>query len=135
MKIYMLAFVLLWLVPGTEAKAISDRLLDAIEQVESKGVANAIGDNGNAVGSFQLWKIYVDEVNRIVGHRRFNYADRYNRAKSRQMARIFLRFWSDWHNINDDFDICRLHNGGSRGHKKEATIFYAKKVMAAMKGR
>ena len=41
-------------------------LMDAIEQVESGGNANAVGDGGAAIGAFQIHKIYVDDVNRIM---------------------------------------------------------------------
>ena len=53
------------------SSATFEDLLDAIESVESGGNANAVGDNNRAVGSFQIWKIYVDDVNRIIrlGHK------------------------------------------------------------------
>ena len=65
--------------PSVQQSSFED-LLDAIEWVESKGDANAKGDpimrttgfpkyeewtEYRAVGSFQIWKIYVDDVNRI----------------------------------------------------------------------
>ena len=40
---------------------VSEKLLDAIEIVESNCNANAIGDKGNAVGSFQIWKILFNK--------------------------------------------------------------------------
>ena len=50
---------------NTSAPTFED-LLDAIEWVESKGYPNAIGDGGKAAGDFQIHKIYVDDVNRIL---------------------------------------------------------------------
>ena len=35
-----------------------NEVLDAIAIVESAGDPNAIGDNGNAIGLFQIWESY-----------------------------------------------------------------------------
>lgn len=75
---------------ATNAPADFNDLLDAIEWVESKGNFSAIGDNGNAVGAYQIWPIYVKDVNRILGKEVYTLADRYDRIKSRQMCRIYI---------------------------------------------
>ena len=112
-----------------------DGLLDAIEWVESKGDPCAVGDNGNAVGAYQIHKIYVDDVNRIiqkdgVGHiknLRFTYIDRTNKKKSRVMAWIYLNHYGGTFE-----EMGRKHNGGPQGHKKESTKAYWVKVKARM---
>jgi len=107
---------------GTEPPSFED-LLDAIEFVESGGNASAIGDNGNAVGSFQIWKIYVDDVNRIRGNDKYSYTDRLDRSKSRDMATIYLNHYGGTFE-----EMARKFNGGPNGHKKEATLKYWVKV-------
>ena len=52
---------------GTTARFTFDDLLDAIEWVESKGDPAAIGDGGDAVGAYQIHKIYVDPDELIDG--------------------------------------------------------------------
>jgi hypothetical protein len=120
---------------GGSVQAASIHLLNAIEQVESGGRADAIGDNGKAVGCMQIHKTYVDEVNRILGKKKFTYADRKNKAKSREMTSIYLDYWAKQHKLTDEVQISRLHNGGSMGHKKKATLVYAEKIKKAMKGK
>ena len=115
-----------------------DDLLDAIEWVESKDDANAIGDNGNAVGAYQIWKIYVDDVNRIFKTWRphpfqrmyiYTYADRFNKEKSREMVTIYLKHYGK----NKSFEaMARIHNGGPNGWKKECTKPYWLKIKARM---
>lgn len=119
--------------------ATLDDLLDAIEWVESKGNANAIGDNGEAVGAYQIHKIYVRDVNRILGKETYTYEDRWNRDKSREMTRIYLKYYD--HNTPTDGKnqypfgnmswqerLARIHNGGPQGYKKESTEAYWEKV-------
>ena len=68
---------------------VPEELLNAISTVESNNDDKAIGDSGKAVGRFQIWKTYVDEVNRISRLKklptRFSYEDRKNPEKSRQI--------------------------------------------------
>jgi hypothetical protein len=36
--------------------------LEAIRQVESHGNPNLVGDNGKAIGSFQIWRTYWQDA-------------------------------------------------------------------------
>jgi len=121
-------------------------LLDAIEWVESKGNANAIGDNGKAVGSFQIHKIYVDDVNRI---ERLTHKDKYlsplqwkyyNRKSpycSRWMVKTYLEHYATRKCLGHKptlEDMARIHNGGLDGWKKESTKPYWEKVKKRLEG-
>lgn len=105
-------------------------LLPAIEQVESGGRADAVGDGGKAVGILQIHPIMVEDCNRIVGEKRFTLADRLDPAKSREMFRVY----SDHYAKGDVEKAARNWNGGPNGHKKSATLAYWSKVKAAMGG-
>ena len=124
--------------PHNGLPANFDDLLDAIEWVESKGDANAIGDGGRAVGAYQLHKIYVDDVNRInVFGPQYVYGDRLSKSKSREMVRTYL-FWyirftcrlikSPECKIREFEYMARIHNGGPRGHLKDSTKQYWEKI-------
>ncbi len=125
-----------------------DDLLDAIEWVESKGDANVVGDGGKAIGSFQIHKIYVDDVNRIICKHRmrlstFRYADRYDKDKSRIMVIIYLEEYAGGYTGEDFYTgvvlgdwqpekMARVHNGGPDGWKKDCTTPYWEKVKARL---
>ena len=109
-----------------------DDLLDAIEWVESKGDAGAVGDNGDAVGAYQIHEIYVDDVNMLCGDL-FTYEDRWDKAESRIMTNIYLRWYASRENLGREptlEDAARIHNGGPDGWKKESTKPYWLKVKA-----
>ena len=106
-----------------------DFLIEAIFEVESSSGKYLVGDNGKAIGSFQIHKCMVDEVNRILGYDRFKYKDRFNYHKSVQMFNIYQSYY------NPDRDIemaARIWNGGPRGMHKHATKKYYKKVKNLM---
>lgn len=100
-------------------------LLLAIEQVESGGRMNALGDGGRAAGPLQIHKVMVDDNNRIIRRQQFSYADRFNRRKSFAMARIYLAHYGKGMTTLQQF---RIWNGGPNGHKKAATLKYAEKI-------
>jgi hypothetical protein len=102
-----------------------DTLLLAIEQVESSGRTNAVGDGGRAVGCLQIHKIMVDDINRILGRREFFYRDRMDRKKSFIMAGIYLGHYGKGKTREQQ---ARIWNGGPRGHKKQSTLQYAEKI-------
>lgn len=99
---------------------VPKKLIDAIAQVESKGECNAVGDKGKAIGKFQLWKVYVDEVNRICTMKKtgrvFTYEDRLNSEKSEEMVCIYLKFWGNQYERNTKQKatlevLAKIHNG------------------------
>lgn len=81
-------------IPATKVASPRDstvtKVLNALLQVESEGDPNAIGDQGRAVGAYQLWKIRVDEANRLAKKEVWSYEDRKDPQLSRAMAKIFL---------------------------------------------
>jgi len=111
------------------------RLLDAIEQVESGKNSSAIGDKGRAIGSFQLWKIYVDDCNRILGEDRYTYSDRLSPILSRQMVIVYIRHYATEKRLKREptlQDMAAIHCSGPNGAEKLKTNKniqkYAKKV-------
>ena len=108
-------------------------LLTALIQVESGGQANAIGDNGRAVGILQIHKITIDDVNRIY-KTAYTYKDRYSPLKSKEIAIKYLSYWSKHYTkktgkpIRIDILARMWNGGGSTGYKKKATLKYWQKV-------
>lgn len=107
-----------------------DRVLDAIRIVETGGEkdpANAVGDNGNSIGPFQIsrayWQDAIDHDPSIGGV----YTDCKNEAYARQIVRAYmLRYVKVW----SDENVARTHNGGRLGVKKKSTVKYWRKVQA-----
>jgi len=137
--------------PSSEAVAGAQKpqssfndLLDAIEWVESKGDANAVGDNGKAVGAFQIHKIYIDDLNRIYKSRHtdkfstpIRWSDFHRKSKvcSRLMVRDYLRHYATAKRIGREptlEDMARIHNGGPTGYKKESTKKYWQKIKSRL---
>ena len=117
-------------------------LLDAIEWVESKGDANAVGDDGRAVGAYQLWKIYVDDVLRIAklggGEGDHPYRWRQNKIMSRIMVMVYIRHYATEKRVGREptfEDMARIHNGGPNGYKKQSTKKYWEKVKKVLNER
>ena len=133
MKLAILAILVICIT----AQASMDDFLDAVEQVESGGDSHAIGDGGRAVGAFQIHKIFVDDVNRILRSTRFDYAERLNPRSSRVMIILWLQHYASKERLGRSAtfeDMARMINGGPDGHKKKSTIEYWEKVKARMNG-
>ena len=95
---------------------------EALIQVESEGNPKAIGKK-NDVGVLQITPIFVKEVNRIVGEKKFTLDCRTDRRKSLEMFDILQSHY------NPDKDIdkaIRLHN-------PKASQSYRMKIMKQMK--
>jgi len=107
-------------------------LLDAIAYVESGNDPNAWNEKEDAVGLYQIRKIFVDDVNRILGKPVFSYNDRWNPHKSREMAYIYICYWAKKAKGNKIEAMARIFNGGPKGWKKKCTKPYWKKVKAEL---
>ena len=114
---------------GTDTRAI----LDAIRTVETGGEADpdrAIGDKGKALGAYQIHRSYwIDATEKDATLRALGYESVTNREIAERVVIAYLtRYAPDWKLET----VARIHNGGPRGHKKESTLDYARKVRAAM---
>lgn len=105
-----------------------DRVLDAIQKVETGGCKNpskAVGDGGNAIGPLQIhysyWKDAIDFDPSIGG----KYSDCTNEAYARKIAiAYFTRYAPNW-KIET---LAGIQNGGPKGHQSKATFNYRAKV-------
>jgi len=107
------------------------RLLDAIRIVESGGNDNAVGDGGNAIGPYQIWKNYwkdaVEHEPSIGG----KYEDCFDQKYAEKIVNAYMDRYAIPRRLGHEptfEDIARIHNGGPNGHKKKATIPYWEKV-------
>ena len=117
--------------------------LDAIRVVETGAEPDegrgAIGDDGNALGSYQIWKPYwTDAVERnpslkVGGFERVLK----DKAHSEKIVRAYMarynkealrRLEEGRGSMADVLRTARIHNGGPKGYRKEATLKYAAKV-------
>lgn len=102
---------------------ILSAIIFALMSVESGGRPDAIGDGGRSVGILQMRPVAVREANRIVGTRRWTYADRLDPFESEAMCRVTLeRHWR--RGVRDPVALaCRWRNPDGR-----APAWYRQKV-------
>lgn len=106
-------------------------LLDAICQVESGCQNDAIGDDGKAIGPYQIWHCYWKDAIEYRPSIGGCYTDCYDKEYAEQ---IILAYWDRYANEKrlgrkvTDEDRARIHNGGPNGYKKESTAKYWDKV-------
>jgi hypothetical protein len=113
------------------------RLMDAICIVESGCDHTKTGDDGNAIGPYQIWEPYwfdATEHDPSIGG---SYLDCYNKDYS---EKVVLAYWDRYatqsrlgHQPTDE-DRSRIHNGGPNGHKKPSTAKYWTKVKNQLDG-
>tara|TARA_R110000744_G_scaffold129301_1_gene236678 strand:- start:978 stop:1493 length:516 start_codon:yes stop_codon:yes gene_type:complete len=108
-----------------------EALLDALIQVESNGNDEAVGDNGNAIGCLQIWKIYWTDATEFSGIGG-SYKDCYKREYAKKIVNAYMKryakeAWTNPTKFNAE-KCARIHNGGPRGYKKKATLKYWEKV-------
>lgn len=124
----MIAFLFLAATLPADARAV-ERLLDAMEWVESNGNPAAVGDGGRSIGPLQIQRAYWSDAG-VPG--------RYDQVRDRAYARRVVRAWWRRHcpaalAAGDLERLARCHNGGPAGHRKPATRAYWGKVRAAMR--
>ena len=73
---------------------VSDKFLDAVAMVESSGKTNAIGDNGKALGMFQLHRDAWEDAAKIDPSLGDYKTGALNRETSRRAARVYFNILS-----------------------------------------
>ena len=110
-------------------------VLAAIRVVESNNNPNAVGDNGKAIGVYQIWKVYwqdATEFSNIGGV----YLDCYKCDYADRVVRAYMDRYATEKRLGRPVtqrDIAVMHNGGPRavwakGKKKENLDRYWAKV-------
>ena len=133
----MILSSLLLCVSLSTSPACSDELLDAICQVESACDPSAVGDNGNAIGAYQIWKSYWKDAVEYDPSIGGTYKDCYNKEYSEKIVKAYFARYATEKRLGrkvTDEDRARIHNGGPNGYKKKATEKYWKKIRKALAG-
>lgn len=112
-----------------------DRILTAIRKQESGGEKRpneAVGDNGTALGSFQISRDYwidaLDHDPSIGGE----YEDVKNPDYARRVIVAYLSRYIKKTEHWTDERVARIHNGGPAGMRKQSTIKYWRSVRARL---
>lgn len=127
----ILAFIAVILPPGFgwQAEELTyDDFFYALAEVESNHNDDAVGDGGNAIGRYQVWRVYwidATEFSGIGG----KYEDVKDKAYAERIIKAYMQRYARKAWAAKDWEtLARIHNGGPRGHKKKATVPYWQKV-------
>ena len=131
----ILAFIAVIVPPGFgwQAEELTyDDFFYALAQVESNHNDDAVGDGGNAIGRYQVWRVYwidATEFSGIGG----KYEDVKDKAYAERIIEAYMQRYARKAWAAKDWEtVARIHNGGPRGHKKKATEKYWQKVKAVL---
>ena len=116
----------------TPKSVLSERMVNAIHQVETNGrLGPILGDGGNALGPLQIHKAYHQDSNVPGPYSRcadFDYSVRVFKA---YMARYATK--KRLGREPTEQDMARIHNGGPNGYKRNSTLNYWSKVKKELK--
>ncbi len=122
------------------------KLLDAICEVESGCDSSAVGDNGKAIGAYQIWESYWIDACNYSRNDDLSLDDGYESCLDKEYAeKVVLTYWERYANEKrlgrkpTLEDRARMHNGGPRavwakGKKKENLDLYWEKVSEVLNG-
>ena len=123
----------------TSAHAITEKeltdVLTAIRTVESSNNPSAIGDSGNAIGVYQIWKVYHQDATEFSGIGG-KYRDCLDPVYADKIVRAYMGRYATEKRLGRPVtqrDIAVMHNGGPRavwakGKKKQNVDKYWAKV-------
>ena len=99
--------------------ATQDEVWTAICQVESGGdpTAHNMVNNEDARGIAQITPIFIVDINRIVGERRYVHDDAWDVEKSRAMFDIYN---AHYHPLGGPERVARCWQGGPKAHRRES---------------
>jgi len=115
---------------ATAHAAPPDSFFRALHVVETSGRTGPIlGDNGKALGPLQIHRSYHAD-SRVAG----DYSRVADLDYSKRVATAYLKRYAPaaW-KAGDVETLARVHNGGPRGHLKQATKGYGVRVKALSK--
>lgn len=124
---YKFTYTPVTLNPPIQNLFLPKEVLLAIIWVESgndgKGAYNR--EEPWAVGILQEWPILVRDVNRILGYKKYTYADRKNDTKAIEMFWIYQKYYNPEMNLEK---MARIWCGGPEGDHHKQTLSYLQLV-------
>lgn len=107
-------------------------ILDAIRQVESSGREHPPdGDGGLAIGPYQIHRVYWLDATSAEPALGGTYEDCRRRDYAERIVAAYMRRYAPEAWARGDAEvIARIHNGGPRGHQRDATLRYWHRVRA-----
>lgn len=129
-----LIVALLFVAGSSFAGQLDAKFLKALNMVEASGRTGAIvGDNGKALGPYQIHKEYWRDVSASVGGK---YSDVADRAYAEKVVTAYLNRYAPKAVAAHDYEtLARVHNGGPVGAKASGTKVYWKKVKKFLDGK
>ena len=110
-----------------------DDFLHAIGTVESNHDDSAVGDGGASIGRYQIQRAYwidATQYDKTIGGK---YEDVRDPAYAERVIKAYMRRYARQAYQDGDWQtMARIHNGGPRGHRKQATLPYWNKVKAEL---
>jgi len=127
MKLFI---VLVLAATSSYATELSTKFLRALNMVEASGKhGNIIGDNGAALGGYQIHKAYWQDATSYDKSIGGSYSDVTNKVYAEKIVTAYLNRYARKAILANDFEtLARIHNGGRNGYKVKATLAYWKKV-------
>lgn len=113
---------------------LNPKFVAAIAQIESKNNDLAVGDNGKALGKFQIWRVCYQDAAEYDKSINFSYESLTNSSNSEKVLKAYLNRYG--YNLikNNDFEsLARLWNSGPNWKNKlEKTNKYVEKFNRAL---
>ena len=116
---------------GSGSVALVYGVRDAVRQVERPVTVKQAEEayaREKALGQYQIRPSMVNEVNRILGEKKYHPSDALSEKLSGRMFVIYSVYWAERTRDWSAQGIARRWNGGPKGHRKSATVGYWKKV-------
>lgn len=112
--------------------------LKALRQTETGGEPdegkNSVGDNGKALGPYQIHEVYFKdavEFDKSLAGTKYEMVR--DKAFAEKVVKAYMNRYAKDLVKNGDTEsmvlMARKHNGGPKGHRKSATLEYAKKFI------
>ena len=129
---YLFAF---FVALSINAANLDNKFVHALHMVETGGrVGKIVGDNGRALGPLQIHKSYWQDAvtfDKTIGG---SYSDCAKLDYSIKIVTAYLNRYAEKAILSKDYKkLARIHNGGLKGDKTEATIEYWNKVNKYLK--
>ena len=114
-------------------REIEPVLLHAIMMMESRGKEDEVGDDGSAIGPFQIWKVYYDDAVqkdptlKADGMKYEDCKGPGSKEYSKKVVQAYMNRYATEARLGHKvkfIDIARIHNGGPNGHDKDCTLKY-----------